>query len=77
MTEDNAETYMGSLSGYLSLVAYGNCQLFPMYQSVYGGYMHTFGRYFINSDYDHPSYFNVKMAQMFVLGSQMGWAGVG
>eukprot|EP01117_Protostelium_nocturnum_P020185 TRINITY_DN8971_c0_g1_i1.p1 TRINITY_DN8971_c0_g1~~TRINITY_DN8971_c0_g1_i1.p1 ORF type:complete len:784 (+),score=255.74 TRINITY_DN8971_c0_g1_i1:167-2353(+) len=74
VTEDNSENFMASLSGYLSLIAYGNCRLFPMYQSIYGGYMHTFGRWFVKDDYHHPSYFNVKMAQMFVLGSQLGWA---
>ncbi|PRP78269.1 hypothetical protein PROFUN_13900 [Planoprotostelium fungivorum] len=77
VSESNSEPFMSSLSGFLSLVAYDSCDSVPFFVSSYSDYSITFGRIFLEIDATVPSGFNTKMAEMFLLGSQLGWAGVG
>jgi hypothetical protein len=86
VTEDNAEPYMDSLQGYLTLVAFkaslqqqsvpsstGYKQLVPAFPAVYGGYFVGFGAQWYQLDFDDHDWWRGKLAATFVTGTQMGW----
>ena len=74
VTESNAEAYMGSLHGYLTLEAFsmsdaGDDKLVPAFQSVYGGFYTAFGRMFFRSDFANSGHvFAAKLASQFING---------
>lgn len=86
VTEDNAEPYMNTINGYLSLNAYkhsfsqgniGSLQstshMAPAFPLVYGGYYVAFGAIWSRNDFTNKDWWSSKLANMFVTGSQLGW----
>jgi len=74
VTEENAEIYMSSISGYLNLVQLMDDQSIPVFPAVYGGYYIGFGGFFEQFDfYPDSSVFNCKVTALFLWGAQMGW----
>ena len=85
VTESNAEPYMDSLHGYLTLTAFqhsvtGNDgQLVPVFPAIYGGYMMGFGAIFTVADLvdNTDSGYATLLAAQFVHGAQLGWMSLG
>jgi len=77
VTESNSEPYMGNLTGYLVIAGMYNCPVVNMFSAVYGGYIVPLGQIFQQQDLMNPTWFAVKMANMFVLGVQLGWFSLG
>jgi hypothetical protein len=89
VTEDNAEPFMDSLHGYLTLVAFksslvlsnglpsststGYRLLSPAFPVIYGGYYVGFGAQWYQLDFDDHDWWCGKLAATFVTGTQMGW----
>lgn len=86
VTEDNAEPYMESIQGYLTLNAYksamaasavgalsGVAHIAPAFPMIYGGYYVGFGAIWSRPDFDNHDWWCGKLASMFVTGSQLGW----
>lgn len=89
VTEDNAEPYMDSLHGYLTLVAFksslvvsngvpsssstGYRIISPAFPAIYGGYYVGFGAQWYQLDFDDHDWWCGKLAATFVTGTQMGW----
>ena len=86
VTEDNAEPYMESIQGYLTLNAYkhsfaaspdgalaSTSHMAPAFPMVYGGYYVGFGAIWSRADFNDHNFWCGKLASMFVTGSQLGW----
>ena len=89
VTEDNAEPYMDSIYGYLTLVAFKNSLvlsngipsetstgyriLSPAYPAIYGGYYIGFGAQWYQLDFNEHNWWCSKLATTFVTGTQLGW----
>lgn len=89
VTEDNAEPYMDSLHGYLTLVAFksslvvsngipsssssGYRVISPAFPAIYGGYYVGFGAQWYQLDFEDHDWWCGKLAATFVTGTQMGW----
>ena len=89
VTEDNAEPYMDSLHGYLTLVAFksslvvsnglassssSNYRIIsPAFPAIYGGYYVGFGAQWYQLDFSNHNWWCGKLAATFVTGTQMGW----
>lgn len=83
VSEANAETYMASLGGYLTLTAFAalpeGVSRSSVFQVVYGGYYNAFGAEFLQTDLTEAdgAVFDDKLAMMFVEGAQLGWFSLG
>jgi hypothetical protein len=89
VTEDNAEPYMNSLHGYLTLVAFKSSLvvsnglpsssstnyriLSPAFPAIYGGYYVGFGAQWYQLDFNDHNWWCGKLATTFITGTQMGW----
>lgn len=81
ISEANAETYMGTLGGYLSLTAFGDpspAAYSPAFPAIYGGFYNALGAIFFVTDFDRPAapVFR-KLGLQLVLGAQLGWFSLG
>jgi len=73
-TESNAEPWNDLLDALLMCNStVGN--LVPLYPAVYGDRVITFGSYIYPPDIENRWPFRVKVSQMFLWGTQLGWLG--
>jgi hypothetical protein len=93
LTESNAESFMGNLDMYLTLVGFasGNLSMpshqtsndsltyiVPAFQSVYGGYALFMGAEYFQKDLSpNPNVFAAKIANQLLFGAQIGWFSLG
>ncbi len=73
-TESNAEPWNDLLDGLLMCNSTEG-QLAPIYPAVYADIIPTFGAYIFRSDLENTWSFRVKISQMFLWGTQLGWLG--
>jgi hypothetical protein len=86
VTEDNAEPYMNSVQGYLTLNAFkhsmaqssngvlsSTSRIAPAFPLVYGGYYVGFGAIWNRYDFSDHDWWCSKLGSMFITGSQLGW----
>lgn len=73
-TESNAESWNDRLDGVL-MCNTTEGQLVPIYPAVYHDMIPAFGAYIFGSDLEDGWSFRVKVSQMFLWGTQLGWLG--
>ncbi|MDD3926569.1 MAG: DUF6259 domain-containing protein, partial [bacterium] len=71
-TESDAEPFMAGVAAFLMWFS-THPQSVPIFPTVYGGYVLTFGRAFYGADLQEPTAFISKLGQMFTWGCQPGW----
>jgi hypothetical protein len=73
-TESNAEPWNDRLDGVL-MCNTTEGELVPIYPAVYHDMIPAFGAYIFGSDLEDGWAFRVKVSQMFLWGTQLGWLG--
>ncbi len=73
-TESNAEPWIDLLDGLLMCNSTEG-DLVPLFPAVYSDRALTFGAYIFRTDLEDSNAFRVKVSQMFLWGTQLGWLG--
>lgn len=71
-TECNAEPFLGGVAAFLMWMSIDR-SLVPLFPTVYGGKVITYGRRYTEDDLTDPNAFYLKTGQIFTWGCQAGW----